>query len=166
MKAKKAQEEMIGFVLIVVLIVVAGVVFLGFSLRKPIESGKSPELQVFLESSSLITTNCSINFVPQYDSLQDLIKSCHKNKKCLSGEPACEVLEQEFQYLLENSFPVNENTKYKGYKLRIYYSANNTGKTDILNINKSNCSRGYGADKFIDFYPGVITTELEVCFKD
>ena len=163
---RKAQEEMIGFVLIVVIIVIAGVILLGFSLRQPIQKGKSLEISNFLEASSLKTTDCAINFIPQYDNLEDLIVSCHNNKVCLNNELACDVLKRELTALLHDSFPINQDSKYIGYNLEIYYSTNSSQPIEILTISEGNCTKGQGADKFINDYPGIITEFLEVCFRD
>ena len=52
--SKKAQEEMIGFVLIIVLVAVIALVFLAISIRKPAEIRDKKEIQNFLYSHFLL----------------------------------------------------------------------------------------------------------------
>jgi len=53
-KDKKAQEEMVGFVLIVVLVAIIAVIFLGITLRKPSNKigQESERLSSFLSAVS------------------------------------------------------------------------------------------------------------------
>jgi hypothetical protein len=166
--SKRSQEEMVGFVLIVVLIVLAGLVFLGISLRNPVETSKSPEIQNFLEASMISTTDCAINFVPQYESLEDLIKSCYENQKCLNGKTSCEELNLTITKILENSWNTGEESRYSGYYMGVYYSSNSSEEIqNIMSIEKGTCNTGKsGAEKLISSYPGTITVRMEVCYKN
>jgi len=163
---KRSQEEIIGFVLIVVLVVIVGVILLGLALRKSSPSQNSVELSNFLEASMLTTTSCAINFVPNYESLQDLILACWNNEKCLNDKPACEMLNKTAAELLDKSFPINSG-RYSGYKINIFYAINETeSRQDILSLDKGNCSSGAGGEKIIPASPGNIITRLEVCYQE
>jgi hypothetical protein len=101
MNRKKAQHEIIGFVLIIVIISVIGIFFLSFSGGK--ESNiNSLEVVKLLESSMLYTSDCAIGYIPQYKEIQDLIKECYRNDitKCINGKKVCENLNDEFKNIL------------------------------------------------------------------
>jgi len=87
-KKRKGQEESMGFVVIVLLLVVVGVVFLGFSLRKSSSSVQNQQELADLTWAVLsYTTNCSIMGEPQ--SVWGLAK------KCRTSSPSCESINGE-----------------------------------------------------------------------
>src|SRR3989338_1130900 len=108
-KLRKGQHEIVGFVLIVLLVSVIGVVFLSIALNKgsAIEP-RSAEISNFLSSMMYTTTDCAINYVPQYRDMQDLIKECYKDslgnkRSCLDGRNVCKVLEENLINLIDKS---------------------------------------------------------------
>jgi hypothetical protein len=77
-KSKKGQEESMGFVIIVLILVIVGVVFLGFSLRKTGSSVQNQQELADLTWSVLsYTTNCSI--LGERQSIWDLAKKCSRS---------------------------------------------------------------------------------------
>lgn len=126
---KKAQQEMVGFVLIVVVVVIALMIFLVISIRKPIQSSKSEELDNILSSVLTYTTDCSIDDTPQ--SINDLIQGCYKNQRCDgSVGMACEYLNTSLSAILTDIGKTE--SKYQGYEFSVVLADNSTGKTDIL----------------------------------
>jgi len=118
---KKAQQEMVGFILIIVLVVVAMMIFLVISVRNSgSEEVKSVETDDLLNAILKHTTNCAIVFEPQYDSFEDLFKSCHKNDRCsnLNDEPACDYLESSMTDLLKEVFKTESTVT--GYELTAF----------------------------------------------
>ncbi len=123
---KKAQEEIVGFVLIVVIVAVIAVIFLGISLRKSntdsIEINE--ELNSFLSAVSYFTTDCEIPET-KFQTIGDLVVKCYDNEQCANGELVCEVLEETLEEILESStYVVGENSRTQYYKLEIYYDEN------------------------------------------
>ena len=166
---KKAQNEIIGFVVIIIIVSIIGLIFLSLSIGRG-ESVKktSVEISDFLQSSMHYTTACASGYVPNYRDLQDLIKSCYRNEKCLDDEMACEVLEEDFSKTISNSFQVSDISKNKAYKLNIYYEdLVIEGKDEILNISEGNfvnCSSEMGASQAIFMDAGNINVELDFCY--
>ncbi len=116
----KSQEEMIGFVLIIVLVAVIALVFLAISLRKPAETQlESKDIRDFLHSSLIYTTSCKKSPEITYN-LQDLIKACGNNDKCLDEKDSCSVLNDTIFNLIESSWQVGEEARYKGYDFKIF----------------------------------------------
>lgn len=162
---RSSQDEMIGFVLIVVIVVVVALILMGLTLRKSPGDKNSREIENFLEASMLTTTDCAINFAPQYDSMQDLIKSCYENRNCEDGRNSCFVLNSSLSKMINNAFPMGEGSQYKEYNLIISYSTNNSMENTILILGKQNCSET-GALKMIPAYPGEIVVELDLCYSE
>ena len=135
--SRRSQEEMIGFVLIIILVAVIALIFLAISIR-PAKTQENKEIENFLHSSLLYTTDCKSSPEIVYD-FRDLIKACLENKQCLSGEKACDILDKTASELIEKSFKVGENEKYKGYMFKIYEENNvlfeiSKGEMDVKKI--------------------------------
>ncbi len=173
-KNKHAQHEIMGFVLIVVIVSVIGLVFLSLSLGRG-ETNKQTSIEIsnLLESSIYYTTDCAVSFIPQYKSGQDLIKSCWKNEKCLNEKMACEVLEETMRQIIEESLNVCEDCVNKAYKLNIYHKPldSEVQNEEILVLEKGkflDCSSKIGGNYLIhisSISAGIINIELEVCKK-
>jgi phosphorylcholine metabolism protein LicD len=143
---KRAQEEMVGFVLIVVIVVIVAVIFLGISLRKPdtTASQKSEELNSFLSSLSYYTTECEID--PTYPrTISDLVGDCKENKICTDNRLACEVLESTLKSILNNStYVVSDDSSTIYYKLSVYYGLNEESGKLIEPISKTQKNQQIG----------------------
>lgn len=126
----RAQEEIVGFALIMIIVAVILLVFLGFYLSSSDkETVESYEAVSFIASSLQYTTECRDNF--GYLSVQDLIFDCYEEEKCLDDTDTCEVLNSSLKGILEQSWNIGENTPIKGYKLRII-----SDEKEILLLNK------------------------------
>ena len=92
---KKGQQEIVGFVLIVVLVVVGLMVFLIISLRDAPENEGSLEVENMLDALMRHTTECAIVYEPDYDDFEALFKSCHEGDRCSNlGKDACDYLNE------------------------------------------------------------------------
>jgi len=130
---KRAQEEMIGFVLIVLLVMIIFVVFLFISGSKNEESYESSEISSFLESLKIYTASCGDSSETDFYSITELIAECRDNQKCYSGENSCEVLDSEIGGILNQSWEMGINN-LKGYSLEIIYGESEGG----LNFEEGN----------------------------
>lgn len=167
-KKKRAQEEIVGFVLIVVIVVVVGLIFLIISIKQETSlEVESRDIGAFLRSSYEYTTECAVNYEPNYAKLGELIKECREDKICVSGKKACNVLNETLGKILDGSWPVREGGAIKGYLFNSSYGSNaSQEEEEILSIAKGNCSSGIirGADEFYSVFPGTINYELKVCY--
>lgn len=126
---KRAQQEMVGFVLIVVVVVIALMIFLVISIRKPVQNTQSEALENILSSVMTYTTDCLIDDTPQ--SVNDLIQGCYNNKKCDgSNGMACDYLNKSLSAVLTDIYKTE--SKYQGYEFSVNVADNSTGKSDIL----------------------------------
>ncbi len=86
---KKSQHEILGFVLIVLIVSIIGVIFLSLYIAKGKNTKQtSVEISNLLEASMYYTTDCAIGSFPKYQELQDLIKKCYDNpsERCISRD--------------------------------------------------------------------------------
>lgn len=124
-KSKKAQEEIAGFAIILVLLGVILLAFLAASLNKKTDHEvQDYEVSGFVQSILQQTTRCEIEI--GYLDVKDLIFECYKETDCLNENQgsACEVLEQTLNIILEDSWGARtgENDLYKGYELAIVFN--------------------------------------------
>lgn len=91
---KKAQEEMVGFAIILIIVAVIILIVLGFMINSPSESEEveSYEVNSFLDSMLEYTTDCKDRYGIPID-LGSLIKKCKDNKRCPNELDSCDVLE-------------------------------------------------------------------------
>jgi hypothetical protein len=173
---RKAQHEIIGFILIIVLVVVVSMIFLALYVRqKP--SGvatESKQVSNLLHSMLQYTTDCAI-YVPQYESLRDLIKSCYNSEKCSDGISTCQKLKDMVNKLLESAQPnigAGEMV-IKGYEFNASYVSEQRGffmkprEADLVYISKGKCSKAsnsIGSQEFLPLDVGNIKVSLKFCY--
>lgn len=170
MKNKKAQSETVGFVLIIIIVAIIGLGFFWFMLhQKDSEIPRSSELSNLLQSEMYFTSDCAINFIPQYLSGEELLTKCYlnENEYCLNGKSICDSLNENLMNISVNSLNINENSPNKAFKLYAYYLASKSAKPDyFLNIssgNFKNCSAVYQAIESKKQDIGAIDIKIEIC---
>ena len=140
MRNNKGQQEMVGFVLIVVLVVVGLMVFLILSVSTAPEKSDSLEVGNLISSIMKITTECAIVFEPEYDDYENLFKSCYNNKECKNlGIDSCEYLNSNLKDLMDNLMEGENVISY--YEVN-FSLKNDTGIERIFGINGGNCTGG------------------------
>jgi len=133
---KKAQEEMVGFALIIIIVAVIIIIFLGFSLSKsPKENVESYEVDSFIQAFLQYTTDCSDNI--EFLSIQKLIFACSRGESCKDERGACSVLETTLNGIVKESWKI-ENRPIEGYKLTI-----KSNGADVLNMDRGNVTKNY-----------------------
>jgi len=138
---RKGQEEMMGFVIIVVLVVIIGLVFLGFSLHKKTKSIEPQQMQIedLLQSMLIYTTDCQID--NEMLNVRELIRECNQypSKTCFDNTLVCSKLEKTFGQILNNTLGQSvgaiENAFVHGYSLEINASQSMLIETGELSGN-------------------------------
>jgi len=123
MKAKKNQQETIGFVIIIVLVMIIGTIFLGIWLRSSKNSGvytESKEIDDFLSASLSQTTDCYKDGPSDFKHLGELIGYCNSGTEisCPNNEKTCDYLNRTYSEMLQKLKPAGV---LGYYKLFIYY---------------------------------------------
>ena len=138
-KNNKAQEEMIGFVLIIIIVAVILLVFLSLSLRSPEkEAVESYEVNSFIQAFLQYHTDCEETYETNYLSVKELIFSCNDEEKCLDERDTCEVLESTLQEITEESWKIGVDYPIKGYIMNITADGG-----DMISFEKGNITENY-----------------------
>lgn len=167
-KTKSGQSEAVGFIIIILLVIIVGVIFLGISLRdrKQVVTADA-ELANFLSASQSYTSDCYKDSVPFYRSLSELVRDCFKQTSvvCPENMNACSMVNKTYSTMLSRFMP-SGTLSY--YKMSIYYQSNNndthSAKTNVIEdivfgeAIKCSSIRTGRSD-----VPGDITIELEIC---
>ncbi|MBS3078761.1 hypothetical protein J4218_01440 [Candidatus Pacearchaeota archaeon] len=170
-KNKKAQHEMVGFVLIVIIVSIIGLIFLVLFVNKSSNS-QSDLMSNLLQATMYYTTDCySTNNEPR--EVEVLITDCDKdsNKKCLDGRLVCDALDANLKKALDESLKPGKEFKNKAYNLSIYFRGitNRAPVRMISDINKgifTNCGSVEGGSHIVTlgtYSSGVISVDLLVC---
>ncbi len=165
-KKRKGQEEIVGFVLIVVILAIALVIFLGIKLRNPEPVQKDSEIiYQFIESSMEQTTECVVRQNGKNVAMNELIKECHSfDNNCLNGKSSCEVAKETMDEMLKATWKVGDEYPYKGYEVLAEYNTNSSASEEIFLIKAGNCSNNYvGNSYFLPQFPGNIVVETKLC---
>jgi len=131
----KAQEEIVGFAVIMVIVAIILVIILGFTLRKP-SSAKttfqtSYQAESFTQTLLQYTTDCTSG--QEYLNMQDIIISCNNNEQCDDGRTSCSVLEAVLRKIIDKSWNVGTDSSVKGYDIKI-----STAENAIIDLNEGN----------------------------
>jgi hypothetical protein len=143
---KKAQEEIAGFAIILVLLGIILLAFLAASLKKPEKDTlENYEAGNFLQSVLQQTTRCKIN--EEYKDIQDLIFECDKRSICENTNTlSCIVLENTLREIVKESWRLEgEDPPYTGYDLAILLNGENLIDT-IVEGETSGNNYGSGQD--------------------
>lgn len=171
-KPNKGQSETVGFIIIILMVMIIGVIFLGISLRPKIGViATDSEISNFLITSLEYRTDCAKDYEPNYLYLRDIVSECYSsNIKCLDGQNPCLILNKTYSEMMTNFRPSGKVLSY--YKLGFYYLTNLsmpilTGTkfgSEIIWGNASSCSSKRAARKETSLNPpGGIVEQLEVC---
>jgi len=153
---KKSQEEMVGFVLIVVLVTIIALVFLAISIRKPQAKLESFEVSSFVQSMMKYSSSCYSSVERRYD-IKDLIKACLNREKCLDEKESCDVLNETLSGILEQSFKPGAKNPVKSYSFKAYDNNNRT----IINLKHGICTGASSGTSLL--VSSSIKAELEIC---
>jgi hypothetical protein len=135
MKFKKAQEEMLGFVLIIIIVAVIILIFLGFVFSGREKIRESHQVSSFVQVFLNQVTSCEQHLGPL--KIQSLIFECMENGHCLDGNNACEILNQTIENIMREVWKL-ENRPEKGYSFLIQ----SEGDT-IISLEKGNQTNNY-----------------------
>jgi hypothetical protein len=164
---KKGQEEMVGFVLIMVVVAVIFLIFLGIFVRKGVndERTESSEVSQFLDAALEYTSSCSLNGY-SFLSLSRLMFKCGEGKICISGEDTCDMLKRDIEDLVESSWNFGSDSPEKNYSLKVH-AVSSAGHQQDLVVLGTDCSGAKrGADVPLDASAGMdITVTLELCLN-
>ncbi|OGJ19954.1 hypothetical protein A3K73_03270 [Candidatus Pacearchaeota archaeon RBG_13_36_9] len=170
LKSKRSQNEIVGFVMIVVIVVIIGLFLLAFYLRRDTVRTESKNVENFLVASLPYTTSCKVDIEPL--NIKELTKRCYEKRMCGEND-SCVILNETFSELLEQAWKLNSNRPINYYNLKVYYREGGTENgeekiknEEILVLKQGNCTGAKtGAEKFFRHGMGDIFLELELCYN-
>jgi len=146
---RKAQEEMIGFALIIIIIAVIILVFFSLSTRDKRDTIESYEVENFLQATLQYSTLCEMSYSTNFLDLNELIKNCNSGNYCLDQKSSCEVLNQTLKELISESWKIGSDNIYKGYTIDI----NSSKSEQIISYSEGNITKSYkGSNQFFETY--------------
>ena len=177
-KRKRAQEEMIGFVAVLVLIAIIFLAFIGFSTRqKPPETGKEINTASNLLGAMLdATTDCAVSFEPEFSTVRDLIKDCYYKSKCLNGRDACQYLMEVVEGMLvaaEGDLSMERERQFNYFEFNASYAISpqqtfeRRPSADLVYVKRGKCSGiSVGTQQFMDLISdsGQLDVSLVLCY--
>jgi hypothetical protein len=167
LKKKRGQEEIVGFVLIIVIVAVIFLVILGVLIRRGPDNTRSESSDVyqFLESSMEYTTICAFSSAPDYSVLGELFEECYIGNNCLNGINACQVLNETLVEILDSSWDVSDDGVVKGYELNSFFKTNSSDRgEEVIALGKKSCEGSVrGATYLVPAFPGTIEIQLIIC---
>ncbi len=132
-KARKGQEEIVGFALIIIIVAVVLLFLLSFSLRSSEkEEVESYEVASFLQSTLQYTTSCEIG--SSNLSVQNLIFECIDERVCSDNRKSCDVLNATLSGIVEESWKIGQDRPVKGYGLLVKGNGNGLVVLDEGNV--------------------------------
>ncbi len=117
---KKAQEEMVGFALIIIIVSIVLLVFLSIALKNnDRETVESYEIESFIQAFLQHTSECRRADNLDFLSIQRLIFSCDKEDLCLDGQKTCDALNETLIEIMDESWKYGSDRPIKGRQLEI-----------------------------------------------
>jgi hypothetical protein len=162
MRNKKGQEEVVGFVFVVLLVAVIFLVLLGISIRSNsvTDNVESVEVSQFLASLMEHTTECAIDYEPAFASVRELIGECHRNALCTSRETACDVLDETLSNVIESSWLIDPEAPIKGYIFESHFEREGIIE-EIVELTGGECGERVRGSEVLKH--GGFQTTMEIC---
>ena len=166
---KKGQEEIVGFVVIVVLVAVIFLVILGLYIRQkaPVTQKESKDVEQFLGSVMEYTSDCSTGEPPRYFSLGQLVRECYDHTGCDGiDDDSCGVLNRTLQEVIDANWKIGPENPSKGYIFNsTYHPSSGSGTDGVLFMEAGNCTgERIGAEHLSPVPPsGSIISSLVIC---
>jgi len=136
-KNKRAQEEIVGFAMIIIIVAIILLFIISFSLKSGKKEGvESYEANSFVQALLHYTTECRDYF--GYLSIKDIILECDNGAFCLDGEESCEILNSTLENILKESWLTGEDRPIKGYELTILVNSK-----ELISFTEGNVTRNY-----------------------
>ncbi len=113
---KKAQQEIFGFVIIILLVIVIGVVIFAFSLQRSI---KKPTIIADVQVNNLLNSIMQYSTDCQLKKLSEVIVMCYNAQDCSQTETACNYAQKKINEILNASFPALGYGYFSGYNFTV-----------------------------------------------
>lgn len=143
MRGKLAQQEMVGFILIVILVVVALMVFLIISASKPLVSVDSQSTKSLMSSVLSYTTDCVVS-EPYKMNVMEVMIGCYEGKKCVNlNKMSCVYLNETLTSIMKSL--VETDPTIVAYRIEGYWQTGEQRPDAFYTLSSGICASGKGA---------------------
>lgn len=146
--SRKGQEEIVGFVSIIVVVTIVGIILLAFLIRNDSSeiNKDNRDLLRFLESALTYTSECTVDYGYTYKTNKELTRLCYQkpDTMCLNNKDVCEVLNETLNGILISAWGLVDNSTFvRGYTYTSTFSRNFTEleTEEFLKIEEGKCTR-------------------------
>jgi hypothetical protein len=144
---KRAQDEMVGFALILIMVAVIFIVIISVWIRKPQEKTVNYEANSFIQSLLQYTTSCEEDYGNL--TVQDLLAKCKEGNPCYYNDQMnqqsdpCKILNNTIREIVKASWQTGVNSSIKGYSFNINISEDGTNEEQFINIKEGVVTNNY-----------------------
>lgn len=171
--AKKGQEEMVGFAVLVILVAVVGVGLLALALRSGGQNEiSSLHVQQFSESLIQSTSGCNIGTWPSLASFSSIIDECYNFplRQCSNGKTVCEYLNETLPALISSVWNINSESAFQGAGYTITFKNRISGEEkEVASNSLGRCaSNSLGGESIIPDSRklGNLILRIKLCLND
>ena len=145
MNSKRAQEEIVGFTMIILIVAVVLIIFLSLSVKNPQKDTiESYEVESYLQALLQKTSDC-MSSSNRYYSLEELMFKCDSAEACNDGREACDVFVKELGRVSNQSWNLGKGSPIRGYSLNA--TVDGEELKSISYGNKTRSSKGSSQEK-------------------
>ena len=170
----RGQEELVGFVLVVAIVAISGLILIGLVMR--LESGgseetRSADIAQFLESLWQASAACHLSAGAAPATLSEIAASCvaDKGTKCREGGSACSVLNATLHDVIVGSWGIGTEAQKNGYEFDLMLTSNRTrgaASEPMLALKWGACKGNYRSGEHLQ--PGkrrgtTLVSTLKIC---
>jgi len=120
MNSKRAQEEIVGFTMIILIVAVVLLIFLSISTKNiQKDTIESYEVNSYLQALLQKTSECRSSDNLRYYSVKELMFKCGSAEICLDGQKTCDIFSKELGKVSNQSWNIGEGSPIKGYLLNV-----------------------------------------------
>jgi len=165
MMPKKSQQEIAGFVLIVTIVMIAGIVFLVISARRDTNEVSSNDLDNFLISIMGYTTDCVATSAPNYYTFSKLVSGCYNQESCsnLNNQETCVHLNETITKIIGDF--IKTRNDITAYRFEILYNSSTELRPLITAIDYGSCTKSkvYSAQEKIKSGDTDLIVIIKIC---
>lgn len=159
---KNGQQEIVGFVLIVVVVIIGLMVFLLVFLGNKNTEIESFAVQNMISAIFKTTSKCAVSFEPQFDDYEALFKSCKAGERCNNlNVNTCDYLNTSLGGVIKSL--ISTEASINAYKFD-FLEKDSNGESGILTISEGRCnSTRQGAQRAISYRGETLIVRVSVC---
>ncbi len=164
---KKAQQEMVGFVLIVIVVVIALLVFMIFKISQPAKVYESISVDNILQGVMHTSSQCKVSQKSGYQKIEDLFEDCYDNKRCMNTDSmVCDELNVTLKQIFDEI--LFTDNQVSAYELNTKYNYEEDSQDQFTIINGNCSSKVYGSNPYIISLgnDGDISVDLKLCMAN